>query len=111
MLADIVGQSRQARPFARGPVITPRKHGPRLDRPTAQVAIAALADGPVALEYQAQSIEPLVARGTALILAVSGQRLAQRQLAQLGLIGRQLGHAGGRGWDSLAQDAADDPIA
>jgi hypothetical protein len=62
------------------------ERGAGLDGTAAQVAVAALADRAVALEGQADRVEPSVASRALLRLAVPGQELRQRQLAEPSLI-------------------------
>ena len=87
------------------------KRRARVDGPAAQVDGAELADGPIAFVGQPDRVEPRVAAGAALVGAVAGQRLAQGQVAQLGLVAGEVGDVGRRSRDVLAEQPADDPVA
>ena len=100
-----------SQPVDSSPLAAAGKRRAGVHGPAAQVDGAELADGPVTFEGQSDRVEPRVAARTALVGAVAGQRLAQGQVAQLGLVAGQVGDIGRRSRDVLAEQPADDPVA
>src|SRR5688500_8006727 len=106
MILHVAPQPRQPNSRAAS-----RKFGPRIDAPAAQVLLPPFATRPITLKYKPERIETRVAHSAALMLAMLGQHLAQRQIAQLRLIAGQFRHIGRRRWNPLAEQPAHDPIA
>ena len=99
-----------AEPLHAGPFAAAREGRAGVNRPAAEVQRPRLADGTISLERQADRVEPLVADGAGLVRPVTGQRLAQGPVAELGLVVGEVGDIRRGRRDLLAQEPAHDPV-
>src|SRR5207253_2643062 len=72
---------------------------------------AMFADRAEVFEDEADGVETAMTAGAALVIAVPGEQLRQRQLTQLRLVLRQFGDRGRRWRNVFAQQPANNPIA
>ena len=61
----------------------------RIDRPTAEIAFPPLANRTKAFKRQTNRVESIVATGTARVVAMPGERLAQGQIAEFAIRPRE----------------------
>ena len=101
----------RAQPLEPGPRAAVGERGAGFNRASRQIPIANLADRTVAFEDEAERVELRVAARARGIRAVLSERLAERQVAELGLVGRQHRDVRRRRGDVLAEQPVNDPVA
>ena len=107
--AAVVKKLAQARDA--GALLAAGERRAGIDGTVAEIFFAPFAHRAEAFEYETEGVDAGVAARAGFIFAMPGERVAQREVAHLGLVGRQ-GGDGRRGRrDALAEQATDDPVA